>query len=575
MAGNNHFQTLKDLEGYTFVIPSQQRGYKWSKDNILALLSDLQEFAANAKNGDYYCMQPLAISKVSGTTYRVLDGQQRLTTFYLINKALRLPDIYSFEFERDTDSLSDKVCEKRSEFLRGDIPLSDESSDLFFISHAYDTIKEWEGNKEAIKELINGNRTTKSIQFLWYEIPAEEEHEVFRNLNSGKIALTNAELIKGLLASDDSIPNKELAITQYSNIEIGLKDDHFWYMISNAEPEVKRSRMDLLFNLALGIDDEAYKRDAFCAFSKFVENKNIYEDWKKVRQTYTRLRDLFENPVFYHYIGFLTFCNSSTNYLRDVLHKREEKSDNEFKSHLIELISKIIKNGKNSAAGYSYYEPKSKLRKLFVLHNIETILSRYETLHKNEQLLWSFEQFPFDLLNKHTSGWDIEHLASQTDNPLNREQDWEDWLKSASEDYQDLISNFEDIQDAIKAYEKKKSKENFGIVYRRIIEKIEAEQGDQKVINKDGIGNLVLLDSHTNRSFHNSLYPRKRRIILIADSNKEEEGVRNAYIPICTKQVFMKYYNKEINISVNAWTQDDYNAYEEDIINKLDNKFFK
>ncbi len=562
----NNFKTLKDLEGYTFVIPSQQRGYKWSKENILALLSDLSDFAVKAQDGEFYCMQPLAVSEVSEAVYKVLDGQQRLTTFYLINKALGQAPIYAFEFDRDSGTDS-----SRSEFLEGDIPLTDENSDLFFISQAYKTILDWKGNKEAIKDLINGKKVTKSIQFLWYEIDQKEEHEVFRNLNSGKIALTNAELIKGLLASDDSIVNKELAITQYSNIELGLKDDHFWYMLSSIEPEVKRSRMDLIFNLALGIKDDEYKKDAFAAFSKFVSNKNIEEDWKKVRQTYTRLRDLFENPIYYHYIGFLTFCSKSSENLHSILENREKKSDIEFQSYLIGEIKKVIKRGKTSADEYSYGESKTILRQLFVLHNIETTVSRYETLHKKEQILWSFEQFPFDLLNKYN--WDIEHLASQTDNPLTKEQDWDDWLESTEKDFHDLM-NLDNIKNAIETYRAKKTKENFNIVYRIIVEKIDESLAEEKVVNKDGIGNLVLLDSHTNRSFHNSLYPRKRRIILLADSDIQEENVQNAYIPICTKQVFLKYYNKDINIRVNAWTQSDYLAYENDIINKL-SKFFK
>ena len=68
------------------------------------------------------------------------------------------------------------------------------------------------------------------------------------------------------------------------------------------------------------------------------------------------------------------------------------------------------------------------LRRFFLLHNIETILQKYETLKSSKELnlQHEYEQFPFELLHKQS--WDIEHITSQTDSKFDNEQDRKDWL---------------------------------------------------------------------------------------------------------------------------------------------------
>ena len=76
---------LEDLYGKTFYIPSYQRGYRWTKDNVQKLLDDLENFGENEKNHDIdYCLQPLIVKRCvdnkNNEMYELIDGQQRLTT---------------------------------------------------------------------------------------------------------------------------------------------------------------------------------------------------------------------------------------------------------------------------------------------------------------------------------------------------------------------------------------------------------------------------------------------------------------------------------------------------------------
>ena len=94
--------------------------------------------------------------------------------------------------------------------------------------------------------------------------------------------------------------------------------------------------------------------------------------------------------------------------------------------------------------------------------------------------------------------------------------------------------------------------------------------------DKNSIGNLVLLDAHTNTSFHNSLFPRKRKIVILASGLKHNEkskdevpDVQSVYVPICTQQVYTKAYNKNSDVTLNEWTKVDFDYYLADMQEKL------
>ena len=100
--------------------------------------------------------------------------------------------------------------------------------------------------------------------------------------------------------------------------------------------------------------------------------------------------------------------------------------------------------------------------------------------------------------------------------------------------------------------------------------KDDAEDGKDKM----QVGNITLLDSHTNRSYHNALFPRKRRYVIVANglidtADDFEANISKMYIPPCTLSVFTKAYNKDSNLSLGAWTQSDADAYTRDMEQKL------
>ena len=72
-------ETLFDKEAH-YVIPRYQRAYAWEDKEIVQPIDDI-----NDSVGDYY-IGSLVVAKVKGREerYEVVDGQQRLTTLYLL-----------------------------------------------------------------------------------------------------------------------------------------------------------------------------------------------------------------------------------------------------------------------------------------------------------------------------------------------------------------------------------------------------------------------------------------------------------------------------------------------------------
>ena len=64
---------------------------------------------------------------------------------------------------------------------------------------------------------------------------------------------------------------------------------------------------------------------------------------------------------------------------------------------------------------------------------------------------------------------------------------------------------------------------------------------------------MALLDSTTNRSYGNSFFPIKRKRIIENDS-------KGIFVPIATKNLFLKYYSKKLG-DVMYWNNDDAKDY--------------
>lgn len=597
-------KSLVELRGLNFIIPSQQRGYKWTGGNISELLKDFLDFIRKGESKKVYCLQPLAVVPKGNDSYSVLDGQQRLTTIFLLFKVVFGEELFTFTYERDTSGSDDEV-KGRWELLRNITDTIDDSTiDTYFITNAFKEIKRIYAemgatDRESLRKLLLADRTAKSVQVIWYEVEEDKSHETFRNLNSGKISLSNTELIKALFLNRTSGLKdgaREQAAALFEEMEQTMRDDRFWFMFNSEDQREGHSRLDFIFNLVAQCSPEDYSIDPRWSFRMYFDKshteKSLEYKWKEIRHTYLRLRDMYEDPYIYHYVGFLTYCNEKSSDAKTLLARNRGKRHSEFIEELRSMISSILMRRHDSLGGYSYADPKPALRRLFLIYNIETILFRYEEVNRTSELALNnvFERFPFELL--HRQSWDIEHIASKTDNDFSNADARRDWLESIKTDLGEEYIRI-DCTQLEAAYMASQKKEDFNLLYSKIMKYYEARLGGSAIPDsvpddsvsvggqrkdKDQLGNLTLLDSHTNRSFHNSLFPRKRKIVLVASGlqsdDSGDDNIRRVFIPVCTRQCFTKSYRRTADVNLNAWTQPDADAYFDDIELKL-NKYFK
>src|SRR5699024_4508195 len=79
------------FQDFWFVIPEYQRAYVWSSDQVNELMDDLW-FAYENKSDSEYFLGSIVLKSLANqefAEYEVLDGQQRLTTFYLLMGVIR------------------------------------------------------------------------------------------------------------------------------------------------------------------------------------------------------------------------------------------------------------------------------------------------------------------------------------------------------------------------------------------------------------------------------------------------------------------------------------------------------
>ena len=538
-----------------FYIADYQRGYRW-KEEVEMLLNDISE----VEEGKNYCLQPIVVKSV-GDKFELIDGQQRLTTLYLIQKFIQkyqpeLPINYFLSYETRTNS---------KEFLENldftTFPDNPKNIDEYFIYEAAKIIKKWfekYNNKEETK-YNSANHATNKIQakldekvhVIWYEVDSSENStQLFTRLNIGKIPLTNAELVKALfLSRNNGIDDpKQLEIaTQWDIIEKELRNDNFWYFITNEKAENYATRIELVFNLMANkqVSDKEQFRTFFFFSEKIKREKDKSNVWLEILRYYQKLKEWYENFEVYHKVGYLIATQTIT--LQELLKESADKTKSVFQQSLDEKIAQSINFSKDYSE-LSYGSHDAQIEKILLLFNVETIRQKQD----------EFMRFPFERHKK--ENWSLEHIHAQNSEGLNKDEARRKWLidHKASlvsfndESLKDLIARIDDLIAKIDNPNDKSNKgEVFGPLFNDIVKAV-SENGDVEEIHS--IDNMALLSVNNNSTLNNSTFDVKRNKIISMDKTIE-------YIPVCTRRVFLKYYTDSDKNQLHFWGKADRKAY--------------
>ena len=538
-----------------FFIADYQRGYRW-KEEVEMLLNDISD----VEEGKNYCLQPIVVKKVN-ERFELIDGQQRLTTLYLIQKFTKLyrPKIqikYTISYETRKDS---KTFLENLDFEN--INNNPQNIDEYFINEAAKTIKNWfeKFNDNTVSKYTSDDDAANDIQtklnnkvhVIWYEVDSSENStQLFTRLNIGKIPLTNAELVKALFLSrnngiDDA---KQLEIaTQWDIIEKELRNDNFWYFITNENAEKYATRIELVFNLMANkqpSDKERFR--TFYYFSNEIKSeKNKADVWRKILRYYQKLKEWYENFEVYHKVGYLIATQTIT--LQNLLKESAGKTKSEFQQSLDEKIAQSI-NFNKEYSELSYETDASLIERLLLLFNVETIRQK-----KDE-----FMRFPFERHKK--EAWSLEHIHAQNSQGLNTKAAVKEWLENhktsllslKDEKLNDLITRCDYLLAKIgNPNDKSNIGELFAPIFTEVVSAL-SEKGEVEELHT--LDNMALLSAKDNSTLNNSTFDVKRNKIIAMDKTID-------YIPVCTRRVFLKYYTESDKNQLHFWGEADRKAY--------------
>jgi len=575
-------RTIK-VEHYS--IPAYQRGYRWTELHVKALLEDIDNFLQSQNQpgaiNESYCLQPIVIVAQSDEDglrqWELVDGQQRLTTLYLILKRLNRPH---FEITFDKRPASNTFLSSLTEGVT-----NHDTPDFHFMSEAYRCIDNWFTQKE--NEDIGypddfANKLLNRVQVIWYEVilkskdTKEQETEkidIFNRLNIGKIPLEDAELVRALLMSrieGDTKREKLLRQGEFSNewyeMEQWLRNPEVWKFLTD---KAMANHIQLIFELqAHNKNSENY--NTYKWFEQKIRNSEKPSEcssklWNETKEIFGRLRYWFKDRTLYHYVGFLLSAGEIS--LADLL-KKSETDKKSFKCELFQIIKNYLEQ--IDIQQLSYDGNQEKLKRVLLLFNVLSV----EQMKANNQL-----RFPFNLYNeiRTSTKWSLEHIhAQQSQDPMQNEKAIREWIedtllsidhinkvdKGTDENGDPIIVDLSDYKSGLRSIltSEKIDKEAFNSLRARIIEVFESTG------TKHALENMALLSCPDNSGLNNAIFPVKRDRII----RMEREG---SFIPPCTRNVFLKLYSKADNQPYFWSTRDkaDYISEIENVFNNFKN----
>lgn len=316
---------------FWFVIPEYQRSYVWDSDQVNELMDDLW-FAFENKHDSEYFLGSLVLKNLNNQSfeeYEVLDGQQRLTTLYLlmgvIRDAVSIPLLkqncnkYIFQEEDPYSGVPTrnrmiyKIRGGVDDFVNKYVKQNDGTKD----TAAFETLRK--GSKHlSIKNMANAILTLSAFfedkgeqqidrfaQYLFRNVVfiyvstenREDAFRMFTILNNRGLPLTSSDILKSANIGEISDPYESRQYAQSWEVMEGELDEEFDRFLSFIRHILvkEKARSNLL--------DE---------FEEKIYNKNLLEKGKPTINLLTEYKR--------HYDKLLNFESSEiTNEYKNLI----------------------------------------------------------------------------------------------------------------------------------------------------------------------------------------------------------------------------------------------------------------
>ena len=559
---------LTEYDANMYYIPAYQRGYKWDSDEngaVSILLQDL--FNAFVEKRKEYYLQYITLKKVE-KVLEVIDGQQRLTTLSIllsvISKHLNKKNIteYKLDYTIRTNFLKKYIYNQDNLSTLLQLEWDEENGlvfenksinnqDVYYIFQASKKIDSFCKEKQQSELESFYNFILNQVKIIVNVVDHISSEKVFGNLNSNKVLLSEAELIKGLILTKISRRTEEKTKKHFREIlEMRLSLGRQWDEITQwcNQPEIKsfffaekKDGMKQLLTLvavSLGYKEkEKQKQEQKELFNfyheKITDVKGIYE---QILKLYFTLKDWYENDEIYNLLGFLFFYKGSEKAIKDFINELDTD-----KESLIKLLidqTDIPQNPKELHFG----EHNNEIHKILLALNV---FSNGENYNR------------FDFYSFKDKDWTLEHIFPQKfggkGKPL------------GDKDKQLIFEMLE--KEEVENLKKELSEKLFAVEDVEEEEKI-LQEALKKSTVLNNIGNMCLLTRGDNASNGCGFFDEKRVNVLklIKKGN---------FVPKHTFDVFSKMIITEDTGDYKRWTRTNIEQHADAIENIISNLKFK
>ncbi len=301
-----------------YAIPVYQRNYEWSKEQCIKLFEDI--VAAYKRDKTHFCgsvVYALLKEEHNINYYVIIDGQQRLTTIYILLKAL----LDCAKTDNEKDSLIEVIYNK-DKFDTYDVdtasklklkPIKSDNKQLcLLMDNKYDDIDKsceiWRNYvifTDLIKKKQEEELTVKEIykgieKLICAKISLgndDNAQEIFERINSTGVPLSLEDKIRNFVLMTDADQEK-----LYEN---------YWLI---SEQLIGRDKMTSFF-----LDYLNFKNDGFTRIDEAYDVfKKMYSDGKYSNET--MLMEIKHYAEFYHafLVGDTKYSDNINRSLRDI-----------------------------------------------------------------------------------------------------------------------------------------------------------------------------------------------------------------------------------------------------------------
>ncbi|MBV5113978.1 DUF262 domain-containing protein [Bacillus altitudinis] len=246
-------QLLETGKVNKFIIPEYQRPYAWTDEQIQTLFEDLTEYTENDNGSTYFLGTIVSYENDSGEQ-EIIDGQQRITSLFLLLRALyfklismkETKEVANFKAQIESalweqDELTAEVNFEKA--LIESRVISDEGNKIFGQILVNGTTKEtakdnYSLNYKLFTELIENYASNEPELFFWFirnvlnkaillPITADSQDTaltIFSTLNDRGLALSDADIFKAKIYNNLSVDMRAVFIEQWQQLDDEAKD---------------------------------------------------------------------------------------------------------------------------------------------------------------------------------------------------------------------------------------------------------------------------------------------------------------------------------------------------------------